>query len=154
VTVEDELPPIEMTEEEREFLFAPSNPPDEPVTAGLDQSIDSARAEAIGRVRRAAHYLRKLIDDADKQLPPLDVLRGPPARSAIWEMEKEQAILGRYYNELHRYVVAGVNGLSPYVTHKELDRLHPNPRNTGDLRMIAKLLNAVADLAMESPSGG
>src|SRR2546425_125354 len=129
VTADDELPAREMTDEEREFLFRPTDRADEPVTAGLDRPIDAAFAQAIGRVRRAAHHLNELIDAADKQPPPLEVLRGRLAGGAIWRMEQEQATLGRYYNELHRHVVAAVDGACPYVSHKELDRLYRNPRN-------------------------
>jgi hypothetical protein len=68
-------------------------------------------------------------------------------------MEQEQALVGRYYKKLHRHVVAAVDGVRPYVTHEELDRLYRNPRNTGDLRMIAKLLDVVADMAVDDVLG-
>jgi hypothetical protein len=116
----------------------------------MDHRVDAALAEAIGRVQRAAYHLGELIDAADKQLPPLEVLRGRPAARAIWQVELEQATLGRYYSELYRHVTAAVDGARRHVSHRELDRLYRNPRNTGDLRMIAKLLGVIADAATDS----
>ena len=144
-----ELPDRELTPEEEAFLFAPTDRPDEPLTAGLDRPpIDPGLSLALGRARKTATTIQALLEEA--QLPPLDVLRDMQ-KLAIWRLQQEQATLGRYMNRLHGHVLVAVDGLRPYASHKELDRLYRNPRNTGDLRMIASLLDTVADIAMLGP---
>jgi hypothetical protein len=139
-----ELADRELTPEEA-FLFGPTDRPDEPITAGLDRPpTDPKLSLALGRARKTAAAVQELLDEV--QLPPLDVLRDMK-KSAIWSLEQEQATLGRYMNRLHGHVLVGVDGLRPWASHQELDRLYRNPRNTGDLRMIAKLLDVVADVA-------
>ncbi len=141
-----ELPDRELTPEEEAFLFAPSDRPDEPITAGSDRPpTDPKLSVALGRARKTAAAVQDLLDEV--HLPPLDVLRDMK-KSAIWSLEQEQATLGRYMNRLHGHVLVAVDGLRPWASHQELDRLYRNPRNTGDLRMIAKLLDVVADVAM------
>lgn len=143
-----ELPTRELTPEEEEFLFAPTARPDEPITAGLDRPRDPVLYQALGQARRVASAIRTLVDEV--QLPPLDALRDS-RKLAMWTLQKEQATLGRYMNKLHGHVLVAVDGLRPYVHHDELDRLYRNPRNTGDLRTIASLLDAVADFITPRP---
>lgn len=141
-----ELPDRELTPEEAAFLFAPTDRPEEPITTGLDRPpTDPELSLALGRARKTAAAVQELLDEV--QLPPLDVLRDMK-KSAIWSLQQEQATLGRYMNRLHGHVLVAVDGLRPWASHQELDRLYRNPRNTGDLRMIAKLLNVVADVAI------
>lgn len=143
-----ELPARELTPEEKELLFAPTARPDEPITAGLDKPFDCALSQALGQARRAADAIRALLDEV--HLPPLDVLRDSRKR-AIWKLQDDQATLGRYMNKLHGHILVAVDGLRPYARLDELDRLYRNPRNTGDLRTIASLLDAVADVVTPRP---
>jgi hypothetical protein len=146
-----ELPSRELTPEEEEFLLRPPRRIGEPMELPKEWQ-DSARAEAIGRARRVADHVRELIKAADAP-PPFNIITGTPQARALWVVSKDQQTLGRYANELHGHVLVAVEGLRTYASHKELERLYQNPRNVGDLRTIAGLLEALADFAMPQVKG-